>query len=267
MMRFVANTTEFGGVAAGSMKAKEQATVAGNINKRGCVRVSVATDARMGNMMFAVAVFDVTSVRKQRMSVMRYVSRKLLMPTAPANCSPTNRVNCESRKPCAIAKPPPMRMSTPHGKCDCAMSQLSTVSPGRFTDGTKNKMAAAAHAMVASLTPLMPMADGLLMRSLRASQPMICSSCTTATTTWSRLRGPRALYSANSTSRFNSSCTPRTKMRYTTKKASKTDSKLTGAAKRNQSWALTMLLTSGIPISTPLGIVPILVAMPPEVAL
>mmetsp|Transcript_71482 Transcript_71482/g.190106 ORF Transcript_71482/g.190106 Transcript_71482/m.190106 type:complete len:95 (-) Transcript_71482:1181-1465(-) len=61
---FVANATEFGGVAAGSMNANEQATVAGSIMARGWVKVCMATDAKMGSMMFAVAVLDVTSVRK-----------------------------------------------------------------------------------------------------------------------------------------------------------------------------------------------------------
>mmetsp|Transcript_43567 Transcript_43567/g.86453 ORF Transcript_43567/g.86453 Transcript_43567/m.86453 type:complete len:98 (-) Transcript_43567:845-1138(-) len=69
--RPVAKTTELGGVAAGSKKANEHATVAGSINARGWVRVSVATEARMGSITLAVAVFDVTSVRKHIVEVMR----------------------------------------------------------------------------------------------------------------------------------------------------------------------------------------------------
>ena len=59
------NTTAFGGVATGSIKAHEALIVAGIIKITGCISNSGATEPpRMGSMMVAVAMFDVISVRK-----------------------------------------------------------------------------------------------------------------------------------------------------------------------------------------------------------
>eukprot|EP00446_Apocalathium_sp_SHHI-4_P069457 CAMPEP_0177538494 /NCGR_PEP_ID=MMETSP0369-20130122/58417_1 /TAXON_ID=447022 ORGANISM="Scrippsiella hangoei-like, Strain SHHI-4" /NCGR_SAMPLE_ID=MMETSP0369 /ASSEMBLY_ACC=CAM_ASM_000364 /LENGTH=153 /DNA_ID=CAMNT_0019021329 /DNA_START=416 /DNA_END=872 /DNA_ORIENTATION=+ len=143
LSRLVAKTTEFGGVAAGNMNAKEHATVAGRSKARGWVNVSAATDASIGNIILAVAVLEVTSVEQADNG-----HEKESQPEpAHADCG-RYLVSCESSKPLAIAAPPPIKTSTPHGKCCCACSQVSRGSPGRLTEGTKKSNSAAPQAMV-----------------------------------------------------------------------------------------------------------------------
>ena len=55
-----------GGVATGSMKAQETEKVAGIIRRRGCTPSPLATAASIGIIRVAVAVLDVSSVRKVR---------------------------------------------------------------------------------------------------------------------------------------------------------------------------------------------------------
>mmetsp|Transcript_66722 Transcript_66722/g.214988 ORF Transcript_66722/g.214988 Transcript_66722/m.214988 type:complete len:243 (-) Transcript_66722:1088-1816(-) len=214
--RFVAKTTELGGVAAGSMKAKEQAAVAGSISANGCLSVSMATPSRIGSMMLAVTVLEVTSVRKQTQKTMRKVSPSGSMFAKPAIFSPTQAVSLETLKPSASAKPPPMRRSTPQGRCFCATSQVSTVSPGRFAEGRRKSATAAVQAMVSSPTPERStgsVTSRLLVRSLRVSHPKIWRHSMDSTTISSRLMGPSAAYSRLSTPSFSSTDMPRTKRR------------------------------------------------------
>jgi hypothetical protein len=69
-IRLVPKIMALGGVATGIMKAKELARVAGIINRRGFLPMAVATAARIGSIISAVAVFDVSSVRKVIMKQM-----------------------------------------------------------------------------------------------------------------------------------------------------------------------------------------------------
>ena len=57
-------TTALGGVATGSMKAQDAATVAATINIKGCTSMVKAMGARIGSIMDVVAIFEVISVRK-----------------------------------------------------------------------------------------------------------------------------------------------------------------------------------------------------------
>jgi hypothetical protein len=61
------NTMALSGVATGSMKAHEADNVAGIISSRGLTWIVAARDPRMGNITWAVAVFEVSSVKKVSM--------------------------------------------------------------------------------------------------------------------------------------------------------------------------------------------------------
>ncbi|MFP3471158.1 hypothetical protein R0J90_14045, partial [Micrococcus sp. SIMBA_144] len=58
------NTTAFGGVATGSMNAQLDAMPAPIIKAYGCTPIAADKDAIIGNIIVAVAVFDVISVKK-----------------------------------------------------------------------------------------------------------------------------------------------------------------------------------------------------------
>jgi hypothetical protein len=62
--RLVPKTMAFGGVAAGNIKAKEAAIVAGSINNNGLTSKLIANPAITGRKVSTVAVFEVTSVKK-----------------------------------------------------------------------------------------------------------------------------------------------------------------------------------------------------------
>src|SRR5699024_8912838 len=58
------NTTAFGGVATGNINAHDAATAAATINAYGWNPKATANEAIIGNIIEAVAVFDVISVKK-----------------------------------------------------------------------------------------------------------------------------------------------------------------------------------------------------------
>ena len=58
------NTMALGGVATGSINAHDAATVAGTIKKNGCSPMAIAVAPKMGRIMVAIAVFEMTSVKK-----------------------------------------------------------------------------------------------------------------------------------------------------------------------------------------------------------
>ena len=57
-------TTALGGVATGSMKAHDAATVAETIKMKGCTLIARAIGAKMGRSIEVVARLEVISVRK-----------------------------------------------------------------------------------------------------------------------------------------------------------------------------------------------------------
>ena len=61
--RWVPKIIALGGVATGSMKAHDAATVAGTISTRGFTPTTVLNEAMIGRTTCVVAVFDVNSVR------------------------------------------------------------------------------------------------------------------------------------------------------------------------------------------------------------
>ena len=60
--RLLAKTTVFGPVAAGIIKAKEHATVAGIIKSNGFIFAAKAVLANIGSRIFALAVLELNSV-------------------------------------------------------------------------------------------------------------------------------------------------------------------------------------------------------------
>src|SRR5690625_7213043 len=64
----VPKTIAFGGVPTGSINAQLAAIAAGSINASGCTSTAIASPARTGRIIVAVAVFDVNSVRKRIIS-------------------------------------------------------------------------------------------------------------------------------------------------------------------------------------------------------
>ena len=57
-----------GGVAIGIMKAKLAASVAGKINRYGCMPIPMAIPASIGTKVAVVAVFDVSSVKNMTLA-------------------------------------------------------------------------------------------------------------------------------------------------------------------------------------------------------
>src|SRR5690625_458516 len=111
-----------------------------------------ASDAIIGYIIDAVAVLDVTSVRKITSAVTTAITNIKLTPCSPINCKPIHSDNPDSTNPDAIAKPPPNRSKIPHGNLT-AVSQSNKRSPFLLTDGIMNKIMAKVIAITPSLIP------------------------------------------------------------------------------------------------------------------
>ena len=97
-MRFVPNAVAFGGVAAGSTKAKDQQQVANVSILIGCVSVDRAT-----------AVFGTMSVNPQMLKTVKEINPKL---EKSPNFSPRQAVSDDSTKPFETTPSAPMRRAT-----------------------------------------------------------------------------------------------------------------------------------------------------------
>lgn len=64
--------------------------------------------------------------------------------------SPTTLVSFEALKPSAMAKPPPINSSTPHGRCSCATSHVRMAWPGVRHEGMRKSSTAVKQAVLAS---------------------------------------------------------------------------------------------------------------------
>ncbi len=140
-----------GGVATGSMKAQEAAKAAGINNSSGFCRRPIATAASTGIAMAAVAVLEVSSVRK-------------IINAVTANSSTSNGASCSRitwppiqldkpvlSKPAARDRPPPNSTSTPQGIL-AAHCQSMTKRRQRQSTGSRNSSKAPVIAMLASLS-------------------------------------------------------------------------------------------------------------------
>src|SRR5699024_6488226 len=118
------NTTAFGGVATGNINAHDAATAAAIINAYGWNPKATASDAIIGNIIEAVAVLDVISVKKITSAATTIITKNRLSPCKPANCEPIHSDNPDSTNPAAIARPPPNKSKIPQGNFT-AVSQSS----------------------------------------------------------------------------------------------------------------------------------------------
>mmetsp|Transcript_70440 Transcript_70440/g.201760 ORF Transcript_70440/g.201760 Transcript_70440/m.201760 type:complete len:206 (+) Transcript_70440:333-950(+) len=165
----LASTTTFGGVAVGSMKAKEVAMVAGNKRAKGLITAT-------WGMALAMA-------------------------------SPKTIFSPEFVKPELMAMPPPIRSNKPKSNFSCTTGHVRSAWPGRTTDGTKKSRSAGRHAIVASLTmfsPLGVVTKGEIANGRRISIA-IWSTWIAPAMASSREKGPtsrnRSSYSLSNTSR------------------------------------------------------------------
>jgi len=102
-------------VATGSIKAHDAEMVAGTISNSGLMDKLKAVAARIGIKSVAIAVFDVTSVRKvinkHTVNIIKMVG-KFDISTRRV---PNHSAKPEVRKPFANAIPPPNSSKMPHG--------------------------------------------------------------------------------------------------------------------------------------------------------
>lgn len=105
----------FGGVPTGNMYAQLAAIAAGAINSNGCTPTATDNVAKIGKIIVAVAVLDVTSVKNRTKIVMTITIRIGLTPFNDFNCSPNHFAKPLSEIPFANAKPPPNKINTPQG--------------------------------------------------------------------------------------------------------------------------------------------------------
>src|SRR5699024_2000794 len=146
------NTTAFGGVATGSINAQDAATPAAIISANGWNPSATANAAIIGNIIDAVAVFDVISVKNMTKPTTIAITSSKLTPCNPESWDPIHSDNPDSTKPAAIAKPPPNNSKIPHGNLT-AVSQSNKKSPRLLTDGITNNKTANEMAITPSLMP------------------------------------------------------------------------------------------------------------------
>ncbi len=82
------NTTAFGGVATGNIKAKDAAMVIGITRKRGLILMAFESPAITGRSISVVAVFEVNSVRKVMILVTESTKAKAGRFAVSLSCSP-----------------------------------------------------------------------------------------------------------------------------------------------------------------------------------
>src|SRR5690625_7136909 len=100
---------------------------------------ATANAAIIGNIIEAVAVLDVTSVKNitKVLTIIKTIS--ICTPCKPINCSPLQADKPDSTNPSAIAKPPPNNNKIPQGNLS-AVFQSSKRSPCVYYDGMINKI-------------------------------------------------------------------------------------------------------------------------------
>lgn len=109
------NTTAFGGVATGSIKAHEAATAAATMRTKGCISTVRAMGAKTGSNMAVVAKLDVISVKKLTAAMSNRIKIIVVTPTREVIWFPIHNANPLFSKPLARAIPPPNRMMMPQG--------------------------------------------------------------------------------------------------------------------------------------------------------
>ena len=108
-------TIAFGGVATGIMKAQLAARATGTISMNGVTAIAMAKDAASGRKTAAVAVLLVISVRKTTIPATSNTMKNSGHPAPDLMTWPI-----QSARPLALIadaseRPPPNKISTPHG--------------------------------------------------------------------------------------------------------------------------------------------------------
>ncbi len=103
------------GEATGIIKAQDAEKVAGIIRIRGSIPMLTLAWARMGRTTLVVAVLEVISVRKVRITQTRITSMTGGSPSKAAKEEPTMSERPLELNPPAMAKPPPNRSRMPQG--------------------------------------------------------------------------------------------------------------------------------------------------------
>ena len=103
----VPNMMALGGVATGNINANEHETVAGIINIKGFILIAIAKPPIIGNNISAVAVFEVSSVKKvTNKHIQKMINIGDHVPKI-WNCEPIQFAKPVSLNPFARANPPP----------------------------------------------------------------------------------------------------------------------------------------------------------------
>lgn len=103
----------FGGVPTGNIYAQFAAIAAGTMSNNGCTLTAIDNVAKIGNIIVAVAVLDVISVKNKTKIVITSTITNGLTPSINFNCSPSQFAKPLSEIPFASAKPPPNKINTP----------------------------------------------------------------------------------------------------------------------------------------------------------
>ena len=127
----------FGGVATGSIKAKEADRVAGNIKNKGLISVVIEMPAKTGKIISVVAVFEVSSVKKVIIKAIIAIINIGCNDTIQLSSLPNHNDNSDSLNPVASAKPPPNKRTIFHGSLE-AVSQFIILLQLLFFGGKRN---------------------------------------------------------------------------------------------------------------------------------
>ena len=145
-------TTTFGGVATGNMNAHNAETAAAINRAYQSMPSATASDAIIGYIIDAVAVFDVISVKAKTSPDTSKNITSTLTPSRPISREPIHSDSPVLTKPLAIARPPPNNRRMPHGSFT-AVGQSIKRSPFRLTEGIMNSTIAKTIAISPSLSP------------------------------------------------------------------------------------------------------------------
>src|SRR5699024_1095204 len=135
-----------------SFPTRRSSDLAATISAYGWNPRATAKDAIIGNIMEAVAVLDVISVKKITNAVTSVITTRRFTPCKPVNCVPIHSDKPDSVKPDAIAKPPQNKSKIPQGNLT-VVSQYKRKSPFLFFDGIINNKIAKVIAITPSLIP------------------------------------------------------------------------------------------------------------------
>ena len=143
-----------GPVAAGSIKAKEAAIAAGNINNSGLMSMVPAAMPKIGMIKLVRAVFEINSVRILT-AIQMAIATKNSGNFGNKNCnlSPIKPDNPEAKNPWEIAKPPPNNNKISQGIFTAvSQSNKCLFSPLSFFTAIKNMMTDISAPTVESVT-------------------------------------------------------------------------------------------------------------------